>query len=297
MDFYRIKLLTPSSKHPPEHRDFCFEKNLFAIGWEVDGNINTIEDYENAAKIKYCKGKNLSGNINSSYKNIKNMEIGDYIWTQKDARTYYLGKVDSEILFDSDYANWLGLTRSCGEWKEINFNEVPGIVTSYFAGSGQVLVCCNRLNESEDIKKYCEWLYNKTKGKPKISDYKNLLHYDDLEDLLGLFLQYGEYNDKKYYIHPSTNKLSTKAIEYELRSEDGEKIGIQCKIGDSSVDSNTLTEFTQKGYTILVATKNDNDCVGENIKKIPIDVLWTFAKKHQEILTDRIKNYISLTND
>ena len=206
MDFYRIKLLTKSSGHPEEDRKYCFKHHLFAIGWPIKDYVGTIEEYKKAAEKKYCKGKELSGNINSSYKNMKKIKKGDYIWTQEDSRTYYLGKVDSEILFDEDYVNWLGLTRRCEkEWQKIEFNDVPGIVTSYFAGPGQVLVSCNSINECEDMKKYCEWLYNGKEGKLKISDYTHLLHYDDLEDLLGLYLQYGCYKNIKYYIRLQIN--------------------------------------------------------------------------------------------
>lgn len=293
-DFYRIKLLTRSSGHPEEDRKFCFDNNLFAIGWPVDEDVKDIAQYKKSAEKKYCSGKELSGNINSSFNNMKNIEKDDFVWTQKDARTYCLGKVNSKIIFKSDYIRRFGLTCSCEKWKEINFDDVPGVVTSYFAGPGQVLVCCNSINENEDIKDYCNWLYNDKKTKIKISNYKKLLHYDDLEDLLGLFLQGSGYKGKRYYIHPSTNKLSTKLIEYELRGEDGEKIGIQCKIGNSTVNSNNLKELTEKGYKIFVSTNNNRICEGKNIENITVEELWTWAKNHQKILPDRIKNYISL---
>lgn len=298
MDFYRIKLLTKSSEHPEEDREDCFKYHLFAIGWPVEGCVRSIEEYKDAAEKKYCNGKELSGNINSSYKRMKDIKIGDYIWTQKNARTYCLGKVSSDIIFENKYINRFGLTRKCEkEWLDIDFNDVPGIVASYFAGPGQVLVSCNSINECEDMKKYCEWLYNGKEGKLKISDYTHLLHYDDLEDLLGLYLQYGCYKNTKYFIHPSTNKLSTKSIEYELRDESGEKVGIQCKIGNSFVTSDNLKEFTNKGYKIFVTTRSNSPCLGENIINIPIEILWEWAKLHQKILPERIQNYILLTND
>ena len=292
-DFYRIKLLTKSSNHKEEQREDCFKNNLIAIGWPIEESINSLNEYLNYAKKKYSQ--DTFNKLNYSYNNLNRMKIGDFIWVQKDSRNYYLGQVDSEIIYDDEYIHDIGLIRRCSEWKHVDFDDVPGIVTSYYAGPGKVLEYCKSINENDDIKRYCMWLYNDKNYKIIINSGISLLHYEDLEDLMGLFLQYG-YKGTKYYIHPSTNKLSTKAIEYELRNDNGEKFGVQCKIGKSTVKENekTLKALINDGYRIFVCTYGNEEYDDKRITKISINEIWGWAVEHKELLPERIKNYINV---
>ena len=291
-DFYRIKLLTKSSGHTEEQREYCFKNNLFAIGWPINDSVNSVEEYLEYAKNEYSQ--DTFNKLYYSYNNLNRMKINDFIWVQKDSRNYYLGQVDSEISYTDEHIHDIGLTRRCSKWKHIDFDDVPGIVTSYYAGPGKVLEYCKSINESDDIKQYCVWLYNDKNYNIAITNGINLLHYEDLEDLMGLFLQFG-YEGTKYYIHPSTNKLSTKAIEYELRNESGEKFGIQCKIGKSKVNEKTLRTLINNGYRIFVCTYGSEEYNNKSITKIPINELWDWAKKHEGLLPKRIKNYINIS--
>ena len=70
-NYYRIKLFTKKfddeieQKEEMERRDYCFNHNLFAIGWPVpvEGKVEDIKDYEELAKhydaILYIRNKEL----------------------------------------------------------------------------------------------------------------------------------------------------------------------------------------------------------------------------------------------
>lgn len=182
----------------------------------------------------------------------------------------------------------MGPVRAVEHWKKIEFNDVPGKVISSFVGIGTTL---QRIRVDNNFKEYCKWLYeDKTYQLNKsFFDYRALLHSDDLEDLLGLYLQ----KELKYYIIPSTNKQGTKLIEYELVRDDGTKACVQCKIGNSKVDDTIFQEF--KDYDkIYITTMNDEsyDRKGSNVQTIRLKTLEEWAMNNKEILPQRIQNYI-----
>ena len=283
MNIYRVKLFTQKSGEHAEsqHRQYCIKNNIFAIGWPIE-NINTISEYEQVCYNKYASFQGFK----ISYNNLKKMQINDFVWTQQDGRTYLLGQVKSEIYIDKNQPD-MGPVRAVEHWKEIDFDDVPGKVISSFVGIGKTL---QRICVDNHFKEYCKWLYKDKSYKlnKDLFNYKALLHSDDLEDLLGLYLQ-KEFN---YYIIPSTNKQSTKLIEYELVKEDGTKACIQCKIGNSKVSDAIFEEF--KYHNIFIATIDDElyDDKGENVKTIKLKILEEWAMKNKAILPQRIRNYM-----
>ena len=242
-NFYGIKLLTKREYFENENGElycqkYCFENNYISIGYQTDGHpeIDTKENYENFYKND-TKWQHL-------YKRFSEINKDSYIWVKKDARTYYLGKITDTVpsIPKDNWIQKIGLVRKCIWVKNIEFDEIPGCIINQFSGRNKTLWQIRKISDS--IKKYCTWLYE-----TKINDInqnivslnlkgciKELIHYDDLEDLVGIYLQVHGYKDtgEKYIIHPSTNKLSTKTIEYELRSYNGKKAGVQCKTGDST---------------------------------------------------------------
>lgn len=286
MAVYRIKLFTSKSVHNVTDKMACINDNYIAIGWP----INTASDFENYCEIAkshpdYSVDGNLNAGLKVSLNVLKKLEIGDLVWTQVDGLDYRLGKVTGECEVLED----LGPARKC-EWKKVDFSYVPGDIISRFVGRGYVLC---RVRCSDGIETYCKHLYENEKT-TTINSVKELLHYDDLEDLAGLYLQ----EEKKYYIIPSTNKQGAKDIEYELRDKQGNKACIQCKIGKGSVDIAKLYKDFQ-GYKIYICVLDENQRGSytnkeKNIEEITFDELLKWAKKHKEILPDRIQNYISL---
>lgn len=271
------------SEHKEENdRKYCIDNNILAIGW---GNslVDTFEEYKNA-----LQEQKISRGQKTSLNNILNIKVDDFVWTQKDGRTFLLGKVTSDIFIDTARKR-IGPTRKC-LWKYIDFDDVPGKVLSCFVGFGTTL---QKVDTDNNFQKYCEWLYANKNAEISLDSYKSLLHSDDLEDLLGLYLQ----KQFKYYILPSTNKQGSKLIEYELRNDNGEKACIQCKIGGSTVGKEIFEEF--KNYKIFISTFRDDDYdkYGNNVKTIKMDTLCEWASKNTNILPERIKNYIKISKN
>lgn len=286
-NFYRVKLFTVSQHK--EDRKYCFDNNLIGVGYgsddcsDVDSYINKIE-YE----IQY-----KDSSFYSSYKNLYKMKNGDYVWTQIDGLNYALGKIESDFFIDDTHKS-MGAVKKCKWKKDISFDEIPGKIINYFVGGGRTLVKMTSLSES--IKMYCKFLYKENVSLENLK-FEELIHYDDLEDLVGLYLQEKE----KYFILPSTNKKSKKLVEFELvNSINNNKACIQCKTGDEQVFINTIEQIKNefKNYTIYICTTNDknyND-IKEFVKTITIQELYDWAKNHINILPKRIQNYIKLCN-
>lgn len=284
MAIFRIKLFALSEGEHKEENDrkYCIDNNIFAIGW---GNnyVDTFEDYLNT-----IDWTTISRGQKTSLKNMLSVKIGDYVWAQKDGRTFLLGKVTGDIFIDVTRKR-IGPTRKC-QWKYIDFDDVPGKILSCFVGFGTTL---QKVNIDNNFQKYCEWLYENKNECIHLDDYKSLLHSDDLEDLLGLYLQ----KELNYFILPSTNKQSSKLIEYELRNTCGERACIQCKIGNSTVGKEIFEEF--KNHKIFISTCRDDDYnkYGNNVRTIKIAELCQWAKNNINILPERIKNYIKISKN
>ena len=292
MAVYRIKLFTGE----PDKRNECLdEKNpRIAIGWNVDDAKNYNDYCKKAKKIEvYCKdSENLNYGLKNSLEYLVKSTEGSLVWTQIGGRDYRLGRIPKDAVVE--YDNYLGPCIRC-KLEKIEFDDVPGKIISCFVGRGIVF---RKVNLDSYMEKYCEWLYEgKKAGSLKLDSFKSLLHYDDLEDLAGLYLQ----ENRNYYIIPSTNKQGGKLIEYELRDEHGNKACIQCKIGDSGVKTNEICDNFE-GYKIFICVIDDSNKGtytdnSKNIEEIPFEVLYNWAKEHNAILPQRIQNFLSLTND
>ncbi len=303
MNIFIVKLFTKGTyEYVQGAQEYCFSHKppLVAIGWGVEENdIINIKDVED---FVYKKHKDSKGFI-TAYNHIsKNMKKGDFVWTQyNNGRNFMLGKITDDKCFIDKRNPLIGFARHC-EWRPIDYNDVPGeIINSYQRRT----ITLFKKHNLKNFEEYFNYLYYGSENYvlTKKQDYKQLLHYDDLEDLLGIYLNKAidEKTGEKYeyYIIPSTNKISTKLIEYELRRETNgiiEKACVQCKTGNSSVpeDFFKLEEF--KDYHIFISTmKNENyDSKGTNVTTILTDTLWNWAKKNKTLLPGRIQKYIDI---
>lgn len=286
MTFYRVKLFTDREIHKDD-KEYCLKENLVGIGWGND-NCLDIKSYisdiapENEKKYK---------NFRSPYKCMCEMNDETYVWTKIDGLTYALGKIKGDFFIDKSRPR-MGAVKRC-EWKIIDFDSVPGKITNYFVGGGRTLV---KMDISKSLEEYCKCLYCKDEGNIESINLNDLIHYDDLEDLLGLYLQ-----SKGYYIYPSTNKLASKLIEFELIHKDTrERACIQCKTGNDIVGNEIFEKF--KDYEIFISTtmdKNYNDKKsegGKGVTTVYTNELWDWAYKNFNLLPKRIQKYISIVN-
>ena len=288
MAFYRIKLFTDKEKHKDD-KEYCLKEEhpLVGIGW---GNENCLDINTYVSKIA-PKTADEDRNFRYPYDCISNMSDEDYVWTKIDGLKYALGKIEGDLFIDKERPR-MGAVRVC-KWKNIDFDDVPGKITNYFVGGGRTLV---KMDISKSLEEYCKWLYRGKTGVVDNINLNDLIHYDDLEDLLGLYLQ-----SKGYYIYPSTNKLASKLIEFELIHKDTrERACIQCKTGNDIVGNEIFEKF--KDYEIFISTtmdKNYNDKKsegGKGVTTVYTNELWDWAYKNFNLLPKRIQKYISIVN-
>ena len=293
MNIYRLKLFTSvTQEFHNGDQEYCLNNNFMAIGWGYEnGSIRDVNHYIENATQDYLDSKNFK----VSYGNLEKIQKNDLIWT-KVKNKFYIGKITDEKPFIDAQRTRIGLIRQC-VWKEIPFNQVPGkIIRNFRVGCTLITI----IDIDDNFKLYCNSLYenNSDVFKPMNMNYKDLLHPDDLEDLLGLYLQDGQIKEngieKKYFIIPSTNKTSTKMIEYELRTKEGEKACVQCKTGKDVVGDEIFNVF--KDYHIYISTNNNHcyDDKGNNVTTIYTDDLWKWAIDNQNLLSDRVRNWIKL---
>lgn len=281
-----LKLFTKGTiENDYASQKYCLDNNYASIGWGSDEQKTVTEIFEERKNDK---------SFMTSYNNLcRKMKEGDFVWTQaNNARDFKLGKILDEECITVKDKPIIGITRRC-EWHDINFDDVPGEIINAYQRRTRTLIQKHNLNEN--IINYFEYIYNPNKDTQKL-DYEKLLHYDDLEDLLGLYLQVEE----NYFIIPSTCKTSTKFIEYELiKKEEDETIKkacVQCKTGETKVNLETIGINDFKNYHIYLSTMKNDEYKGENITTIKTDELWDWAKKNKTLLPGRIQKYIEICN-
>ena len=285
-------------------QDFCFDKNIYAIGWAVekDAQPQSFEDY----KKKYSGDKSGWEKAVDVMAEIKS---GDFIWSRRRASgQYMLTKVKYDVTANTakdfyavEEAGKYNLSVICEEWKPLNLDQVPGLVVSKFA-HGTIKHCCcknDRKLEEKYIEPYCRYLYDGIKPEGfDITALKLLLHPDDEEDLLGIMLQ-----KQGYILYPSTNKSGTAAYEYMLVKKEKGKIKkaiVQCKMGKETINMDDLR--SNEDFDIYCVTdegkvenKSDKD---KNLTVMKLDDLLQWAKDEEnyDLLPDRIKKYMKICN-
>lgn len=309
----------------------CIKNKIMAIGWPCRIANDDMDEYHEKFKEISEKNKLLekkewlkkNGNYPDSVNRIiDQVQENDYVWTyNKNKGRYYIAKIidkkaHAPVYKEKDFfSEEFGVYRQVENWCHCENSEVPGKVINGCI-KGQTLQPVDSC-----LLEYSEYLYQKKhfnnsnlvfKPSECIEDtLKNLLHSDDLEDLVGLWLQI----DRDYVVFPSTNKQGTKDYEYMLKKKDGSrKAVIQCKTGYSDIDAAKFKQYVdEKKYNVYLATIfgnilnkpenmieiTDQTPVQENssaqIYNVSIEYLLSWAAKNKEILPDRIKYYLEIT--
>ena len=287
---YRIKLIRWDNDGKEACRAYCLKHNILACGWPAKTECTSLQEYQAQVKNMFHKKDEPKtddkpyDNQNSwttAVKAIAEMQPGSLCWTQGKDGKYYLGKIcDNNIYFKEPNYPQIGIYRKC-QWQAFELDDVPGKVISCLIG-GKTL---QRIHEP-DIARYSENLYNGTK-QSKINFFP-LLHWDDLEDLLGLYLQ----KEKGYFVFPSTNKSGTACYEYMLVNKNGKKAIIQCKTGHSKIDDPSSLIRDRQNMDIYITTETDDKITGKNVHFISKEQLKEFAERNPRILPDRIKKFL-----
>lgn len=258
-------------KDKDEYRNFCLTQNIVAVGWPAkrDRIYESAESYIQAVEGMFPEPYKSAKSWHTARNAFKDMVTQEsFVWTWTDGNTYYLGKIKAgeKLLWNSgehrktlenklaEYRqnegndpnhkidlDEFGLWVPC-QWKKIEqFDEVPGNVIARFRQT----ICQVKHDDG-----YSKFLYDPESSQLSASDFWNWAHYDDLEDLVGLYLQ----KEEGYFMFPSTNKQSTKDYEFELVHHSGDKKAIiQCK-HKGKIDTNRLKQYKKDIYLLNVKT-------------------------------------------
>ena len=286
-----------------DYQKYCLDNNILGWGWKINNNSDDVQSLQKY-KEKYGKSRSLT----TAYNQIKDMQDGDYCWAYMN-NNWYLGKIKGNFCFNApDGYPDFGMQHGC-EWKVIKDKDlVPGYVTVHYKGTVKYL------NVTDDFAKYCQSLYEDTEEKPKNLNFWHLAHYEDLEDIVGLYLQ----KEKGYFVFPSTNKINTKDYEYMLiqKGIPNKNAVIQCK-NNSTVSDDVWKKFEsgeeyKDKHIFILTIKKDNHPEKNNYIKSDDDMfkyssadgrihvfdenkLKEWARANLEILPKRIKKFLELS--
>lgn len=339
---YKVQLFRWDLSNRDDYRKYAIEENIVAFGWPAKETVSSVEEYCDIGEKWFSKErKDRYTNLTSWRHVLKCLrqpnENETFLWTQDDKSRFYLGKLKGTLELPSEQ-NWklnnsqvergkVGIVRCC-EWHQIPSIFVPGDIATYARNDGTIRLIATNNDEkyNPDYIHYCQFLYknydklNEESGWEKIKgiNFYQLLHTDDLEDLVGIFLQ----KELNYLVFPSTNKQGTKDYEYRLicKEKDNEtqkhhEAIIQCK-NNANIPWDTLKKYTEENIYVLSVkeTKNKEDsrtldsknmCSEDwdmgwqskdgRIKMFDAKKLEAWARNNQDILPKRIQNFLNFS--
>ena len=278
-----------------EYKTHCTSHKILGWGWHRKNarEVKTLDEY----KADYGKSRSLTIACNQ----IRDMKAGDFCWTYV-SREWYLGKVEGDFKFNTPDSNYpeFGMYRTC-KWLKISDSDlVPGVICAHSKKEATVL----HVSSDTAFISYCEYLYKNRVSTEKIKGFNfwTLAHTDDLEDLVGIYLQ-----TIGYYVFPSTNKQGTKDYEFKLIHKDTHKEAlIQCKNNADIPLDNLEKTYSNEEIYILGIKDNNRPKYTEfwemgwqskdgRIKIFDAQKIEKWARDNKSILPKRIQNFLQLS--
>ncbi|MCF2673824.1 hypothetical protein [Fusobacterium varium] len=302
MSIWRINC-KPGSKMVGHKESFekWIEKEIIGIGWSKEEKFleNLNETYitiETIRKHIYTKLKdwNCKTRSYSSYTNIlfDRMKKGDYVWIRYNG-IYKLGIVEDECCSYNinPSENFIPDRYQIGFYRKVRFiakdlneSEVPGKIVASFRNSSTL----QRVYEiKEELSLYCNSIIENKTINFSIQDWKSLLSAEDIEEVVGLYLQI----EKNLYVYTSSCKKDTSLIEFQLVDKNSKLYGLQAKSGTTSINADEYFKLS-KSMKIFLFSSNDivtNIEKYENMEKIDSKEITLFIEKYLNILPKRIK--------
>lgn len=290
-----------------ESFDKWIEKGFVGIGWSKQENfLDGLDEKEQNIEIirnhifTKLKKDNCKTNSFTAYTNIlfHRMKKGDYVWTRCNG-IYKLGIVIDDIcLYNLNPSEEFIPDRyQIGFYRKIKFlkkdfseSEVPGKIIASF----RVTKTLQNIKETKELELYCKLNSENKKAFFPIENWKNLLSAEDIEEIVGLYLQI----EKNLYIYTSTCKTDTSLIEFQLTDKNGQLYGLQVKTGDTTLNADDYSDFSKK-MKIFLFTSNDNIYNIEkypNIEKINSEDISLFIKNNLKLLPEKIKFWFASDN-
>lgn len=246
MALWRLHIRTVKPDYDVDPVETCKRHQVVGIGWPVDKKPKTKEEYWALGEERYGD----SGWRKACNAFLYKMSNNDLVWIRDFCGIYYVGRIlddweyrDEEEFLKAGIVN----TRKCLLFK---------IGTTI---SGKIINCFRARATLQQIaddtaKLFSKIIFNKFVDKdPKYSisktnlDIFSLLSSEDLEDIVGLYLQL----EQNYLVIPSSRskRNDTPFYEFELISRtDGQSAYLQVKSGLVVINLEDYSSFEKKIY-------------------------------------------------
>ena len=269
--------------------ELCLRDNIIGIGWRVDRRPSSKEEYFKLGEKRHGSSSSWKSNSRAI---LYKMHEDDLVWIRDTNGIYYLGRI-------------------CGDWEyrdneenlQVDIINIRPVEKFYKVGTRVAGKIINSFIPSKTIQQihddtallFSKIVYNKFNpcyykiDKKENLDIFNLLSAEDLEDVVGLYLQL----ERGYVLIPSSRGRRDETIkyEYELLDKRGKRAFVQVKSGNVEIDPDDydVSEgkyflFSPAGYT---RTRND-----EGLETLSKDVINRFLKKNKDILPLNIKIWL-----
>ena len=293
MTLWRLHLRPESNQVDPVQ--LCIRRGVVGIGWPVSRRPADRDEYWALGSVEY-------GNPPWS-KAVRaiacRMSVGDLVWVRDFLGQYHLGRItggweyrDEPEYRDADIVN----VRPCKLYPIRG--AIPGQIVRSFIPSATL----QQIND-DTAKLFSILTYNELSGEmmdiptmPSVEhDMFSLLLPEDLEDIVGLYLQ----SSKRYFLLPSSRSRnnSTMGYEYQLiHAGTGEPAYVQVKSGGVQLDPADYYESSDQFYLFSPAgyvRKSEE----ERIVCITRPSIKKFMKANTQILPRTIATWLAWSSE
>lgn len=284
--------IKPDAQKDVDPRNFCFERNILGVGWQVDADSPlTKEIYCHLGRKKYLEKNGDKGWWPAVNAVLNRMKRDALCWTRDLDGNYYIGRItgDWEYRSDLEYRNAdIVNVRPCRWFQTGGVDSVPGKVLNSFRPSRTVQAVHNNTSNF-----YSKLKYNELSGEDvyplsggEEPDLFSLISPEDCEDIVGIYLQ----EQHGYRLIPSSCKHDTVKTEFVLKKAEGKPAYVQVKQG---VDLN-MDEFKDNSVAwFLFATNGRYIGTGdEHVHCLAPDTMRDFALDNRELMSNRVRTFI-----
>lgn len=267
--------------------EYCLEKNLLGVGWQVQGLDNTQnwEDYHKKAKDKY-------GKVNQCAYIHKHIKTDDLVWTRDKNKGYFLAKVvsgweyfnsEASIKENIDIVNIFRV-----ELLAVPIGAVPGKVIASFRASR----ACQKI-AGKPMEIYSRILWNELSqiqyydtSNECFDDIFLMLDDEETEDLVFLYLQ-----SMGWYVVPSSRKGDTMSFEYlAINPKTGKRALTQVKTGNSNVPRSSYNNRDSDEHIFLFqANEKYAEESSDLLTNISRENIIDFLKESKDWLPENFK--------
>lgn len=290
MKVWRINLKTAADGVDP--RAFCFNKGIVGVGWPHDGAESLTWD-EYRKNVKYKNESNWKAALRALH---DRMEIDDLVWTRDRKGIYWLGRITGPWEYrgkpeyrQADVVN----VRTC-DWVRVGVEDTPpGRVANSFRGRTL------QRSKGKGVHQFSKLTYNRLADEQYYelervdADIFSLLHPDDIEDLVALYLQ-----ERGYRLIPSTAKKGTPRYEFVLRNEaDGRKAVVQAKVSDTLSVRDYEDDADVDEVFLFSARGGYRGGSSKHVHCLDPAEIRAFIHQNRHVMPDKVRTWLDIAEE